>query len=230
MHFFKSFTLVSYILLNIFSVQLCRAAEPIEIVKSDGHLTVSDLSGNNTKSAKIKDTLPATNILSTGADGRAVVRVGTTGYIVLEKNSKVEINTSNDHAGFFRQITGMIYYAINSIKKDDHTLEVRVKTATMGIRGTRFIVNNLPDSDEVGMRKGTLSVSSPNEDFEIHKKLELDEFEALKRESQAAIENEKDQFEKFKENTRNEFVEYKHEFELGKDRMVTIGADRKSVV
>lgn len=211
---------------GVISANSCIAGETIEIVKADGSLTVSDTTGANQKKAKIKDTLPPANILSTGIDGRAVVRVGSTGYIVLEKNSKVEINAANDKAGFFRQISGMIYYAVNSIKKNDRTLEVRIKTATMGIRGTRFVVTDLPELSEVGMRKGTLSVESPNGDFEIHKKAEMDEFEALKRESEAAIEDEKSKFEKYKDDTQKEFVEFKHEFQLGMDRMVSIDGNR----
>jgi hypothetical protein len=205
---------------------ICLADEEIEIVKTEGNLTVSDSSDGHHKAVKNKDKLPPSNILATGPDGRAVVRVGTTGYIVLEKNSKVEINTANDHAGFFRQVTGVIYYAVNSIKKNDRTLEVRIKTATMGIRGTRFIVTDIPERNEVGMRKGTLSVLSPNEEFEVHKKSEQDEFEALKRESQASIEEEKNKFDKFKEDTRHDFIEYKREFSLGTDRMVSFDGKR----
>jgi hypothetical protein len=202
------------------------AGETIEIVKAEGNLTFSDSTGSNPKSAKIKDTLPSTNIISTGKEGRAVVRVGNTGYIVLEKNSQVEINTSNDHAGFFRQLSGIVYYAVNSIKKNDRKLEVRIKTATMGIRGTRFIVTDIPERSEVGMRKGILNVESSAGEFEIHKKTELDEFEELKRESQAAINEEKRQFENYKDNTQLEFVEYKHQFALGTDRMATFDGKR----
>jgi len=211
---------------GIITGNTCLAGEAIEIVKAEGKLTVSDTAGANKKAVKIKDTLPAANILSTGPDGRAVVRVGSTGYVVLEKNSQVEINTTNDHAGFFRQVSGMIYYAVNSIKKNDRTLEVRIKTATMGIRGTRFIVTDTPESNEVGMRKGTLNIESPAGDFEIHKKAEMDEFEAMKRESQAAIDDEKSKFEKYKEDTQHEFVEFKHEFSLGMDRMVSFDGKR----
>ncbi len=212
--------------LGIISAQNSSAVETIEIVKAEGNLTVSDPTGSNPKSAKIKDALPSANLLSTGKDGRAVVRVGNTGFIVLEKNSQVEINTSNDHAGFFRQLSGVIYYAVNSIKKNDRKLEVRIKTATMGIRGTRFIVTDIPDRNEVGMRKGTLSVESTAGEFEIHKKSEQDEFEAMKREAQAAIDDEKSKFEKYKDDTQHEFVEYKHEFALGMDRMVSFDGKR----
>ena len=226
MRYFKlSFGLLVFAFGSIFT-HACLAGEAIEIVKAEGNLTVSDTAGANKKSVKNKDTLPAANILSTGPDGRAVVRVGTTGYVVLEKNSQVEINTSNDHAGFFRQISGMIYYAVNRVKKNDHTLEVRIKTATMGIRGTRFIVTDTPESNEVGMRKGTLSISSPSGDFEIHKKAEMDEFEAMKHESQAAIDDEKSKFEKYKDDTQHDFVEFKHEFSLGADRMVSFKGNR----
>jgi len=212
--------------LGIISAPDSIASDAIEIVKAEGNLTVSDPTGNNPKLAKTKDALPSANLLSTGKDGRAVIRVGNTGYVVLEKNSQVEINTSNDHAGFFRHLSGVIYYAVNSIKKNDRTLEVRIKTATMGIRGTRFIVTDIPDRNEVGMRKGILSVESPAGEFEIHKKSEQDEFEAMKREAQVAIEDEKHQFDKYKENTQREFVEYKHEFTLGMDRMVSFDGKR----
>lgn len=222
----KSSVGLAVLCFGIIASPSCMGGEAIEVVKSDGNLTVSDATGSNPKSAKTKDTLPSSNILSTGADGRAVVRIGSTGYVVLEKNSQVEINTSNERAGFFRQLSGIIYYAVNSIKKNDRKLEVRIKTATMGIRGTRFIVTDIPDRNEVGMRKGTLSVESPTGDFEIHKKSEQDEFEALKRESQAAIDEEKRQFEKYKDNAQHEFVEYKHEFALGMDRMVSFDGKR----
>jgi hypothetical protein len=226
MTYLKSITGLMAFFFYVSAANYCIAGEPIEIVKSEGKLSVSDADGKNNKNVKIKDTLQPANILSTGNDGRAVVRVGNTGYIVLEKNSKVEINTANDRAGFFRQLSGMIYYAVNSIKKNDRTLEVRIKTATMGIRGTRFIVTDIPDRNEVGMRKGTLSVLSPNEEFEIHKKSEQDEFEALKREAETAINDEKRQFEKYKDDTQYEFVEYKREFALGMDRMVSFNGKR----
>ena len=226
MSYLKSAAAILAFFFYINAANHCLAGEAIEIVKSEGNLTVSDAGEHDKKTAKTKDTLQPVNILSTGNDGRALVRVGNTGYIVLEKNSTVEINTANDHAGFFRHLSGIIYYAVNSIKNKDRTLEVRIKTATMGIRGTRFIVTDMPDRNEVGMRKGTLNVSSTAAEFEIHKKSEQDEFEALKQESKAAINEEKRQFEEFKDETQHEFVEYKREFSLGTDRMVSFVGKR----
>jgi hypothetical protein len=212
--------------LGFISENACVAGEAIKVLKTDGELTVSNIADSKQKTVQIQDTLPPGNILTTGANGRAVVRVGSTGIIVMEKNSRVEINTTNDHAGFFRQLTGKIYYAVNTLNKNDHALEIRIKTATMGVRGTRFLVTDTPERNDVGMRKGTLSVASPSDEFEIHKQSEQDEFEALKRETQAAITEEKHQFEEYKENTQREFIEFKHEFALGKDRMVSFDGKR----
>lgn len=219
------------ILLGIFISGLVMAtpvfaAGVIELVKVEGGVTVSDKPDGKQKAVASKSALPASPVLSTGADGRAVVRVGNTGFIVLEKNSRVEINNTNDRSGFFRQLTGMVYYAVNSIKGKDRTLEVRTKVATMGIRGTRFLVADTPDRLEVGMRKGTLAVQSPNAEFEIHKQAELDGFEAMKREGEAAVSKEKSDFNAYKESMQREFVEYKREFALGAGRMALFDGKR----
>jgi hypothetical protein len=212
-------------LFSFAAINACVAAsESIEIVKAEGGVTVSDKSDGKQKTVATKSTLPATNVLSTGPNGRAVVKVGSTGVIVLEKNSKVEMNNSSK--GFFRQLTGMVYYAVNSIKGKDRSLEVRTKTATMGIRGTRFIVTDMPERQEVGMRKGTVSVESSDGEFEIHKKAEVDECEAMKREAEAAVNKEKSDFETYKATTEKEFVEFKREFSLTADRMVSFNGKR----
>lgn len=218
-----------YLIMSLFGLLISSqsfAQETIEIVKAQGGVTVSDKVDGKQKTVGTKSALPASNVLTTGPDGRAVVKVGNTGFVVLEKNSKIEMSNDNDHAGFFRQLTGMVYYAVNTIKGKDRTLEVRTKTATLGIRGTRFIVAETEDRNEVGMRKGTVAVISPNDEFEIHKKAEQDEFEAYKKAGVDAVNKEKSDFAAYKENTQKEFIEYKKEFSLGADRMVSFNGKR----
>lgn len=202
------------------------AAERIEIVKAEGGVSVSKASGGKSKNVTTKSVLPAANVLSTNEKGRAVVQIGSTGYIVLEKNSQVEINTLDNHAGFFRHLTGIVYYAVNSLKGKDHTLEVKTKTSTIGIRGTRFLVTDISDQNEIGMRKGTISVTSLKGDFEIHRQSERDEFEAMKKEGEAAVNKEKADFDNYKEKVQNEFVEYKHELSLQANRMLSFDGSR----
>jgi FecR protein len=209
----------------LFMASACFAGDAIEVVKAEGSVATSDASGKHEKTVGAKSVLPPRNVLTTGPNGRAVVRMGNTGIIVLEKNSKVELGNPKDHAGFLRHITGMIYYALNKIKGDQN-IEVRSKSATIGVRGTRFLIAELPDRDEIDMRKGQVSITSPEGEFEIHKQTEQDEFEAYKQEGKDAIEKEKHKFEEYKANTEREFIEYKREFSLGANRMASFDGKR----
>jgi hypothetical protein len=191
------------------------------IVKSEGEVWANDRSGKTVRVENASGLLPSNNMLQTGANGRAVVRFGTAGYVVLNSNSKIEINKANDGAGLFRHITGMVYYAMNKIKGGQQPLGVRTKTATIGIRGTRFLVVDEPGRGEIGMRKGQVSVTSLEGEFEIHKKAEQSEFEAYKQNASNAIAKEKSEFEAYKANAEKEFVEFKREFNLGANRMAS---------
>jgi len=198
----------------------CLAGESIEVVKAEGYVAVSQ-QDQQARQVFSKSTLPAKHYLVTGPDGRAVVKVGGIGYIVVEKNSKIEINKSGDYAGIFRHVTGMIYYAMNVLSGSRHPIAVKTAAATIGVRGTRFLVVDLPDRNEIGIRKGMVDVTSPGEAYEIHRKALEDEFEAYKKEGRDAIAGEKRSFSEYKANAEREFIEYKREFALGADRMAT---------
>jgi ferric-dicitrate binding protein FerR (iron transport regulator) len=202
------------------------AGDDIEIVKAEGKVVTSDASGKQEQAVGTKSIVPPKNVLSTGPDGRAVVRMGNRGFIVLEKNSKVELGEKGDNAGFLRQLTGMIYYAVNKLKGDQSELKVRTKTATIGVRGTRFLITDEDGRNEIGMRKGLIDVSSPAGEFEIHRQAQLDEFEAYKQQAQDAIEKEKKEFETYKADTAREFVEYKAGFDLAANRMASFDGKR----
>lgn len=202
------------------------AAETIEVVRASGNVAIKQDDQQKEQPVKSKSILPAKHVLVTGPDGRAVVRMGDAGYIVVEKNSRIEVDREKDHAQFLRQVTGMIYYAVNVIKGSQQPMEIRTATATIGVRGTRFLVTDLPERKEIGVRKGLVSVSSPGEEFEIHKKAQETEFEAFKREAQEAIAEEKRKFEEYKADTQREFIEYKREFGLAANRMATFDGKR----
>lgn len=202
------------------------AAETIEVVRANGSVAIKQGDQQKDRPVASKSILPAKHVLVTGPDGRAVVRIGEAGYIVVEKNTTIEINREKDHAQFLRQVTGMIYYAVNFVRGSQQPLEIRTATATIGVRGTRFLVADLPERKEIGVRKGLVSVTSAGEDFEIHKKVQEDEFEAFKREAQEAIAEEKRKFSEYQADTEREFIEYKREFGLGANRMATFDGNR----
>jgi len=209
-----------------FTAGVSFAQESIEVVAAEGSVTAGDTLGKKAQSVQTKSILPSGNVLSTGPSARAVVRVGDGGYIVIGKNSQVEINKTKNDVGFFRHISGIVYYAVNSIKGNQRRIEVRTSTATIGIRGTRFLVTDIPERNEIGMRKGQVNVASPDGEFELHKRAEQDEFEAFKHEAEDAIAANKREFEEYKANTQQEFVEYKREFSLDANRMASFDGKR----
>lgn len=225
----RTVNLISVLWICLFSftsTTMALAAETIEIVKSEGIVETGAPEQQTRSPVHEKSEIPANNIVSTGPDGRAVIKVGKSGYIVLEKNSSVEINKSSTHANIFRQVTGLIFYALNSIRGTQKSVEVVTSTATIGIRGTRFLVADTPERKEIGMRKGQISVTSPDEAFEIHRKAEADEFAAFKKEAREAIKKEQREFAEYKEETQREFIEYKREFSLSAGRMVSFDGKR----
>lgn len=213
-------------LLGLIMASVSYAEETIEVVAAEGSVMVSDSLDNAKKPVQSKSILPSRNVLITGSSARAVIRVGSDGFIVIGQNSQVEIDKTKDHAELFRQVTGMIYYALNSIKGKQNAIEVRMATAILGIRGTRFLVTDIEGRNEIGMRKGLISVTSPEGEFEIHKRTEQDEFEAFKQEASDAIAKENREFEEYKANTQKEFIEYKREFGLGANRMASFDGKR----
>lgn len=213
-------------LVGLVLASISYADESVEVVAAEGSVMVSDALGKANRPVQSKSILPGRNVLITGSTARAVIRVGSDGFIVIGKNSQIEINKTKDHAELFRQVTGMIYYALNSIKGEQNAIEVRMTTAVLAIRGTRFLVADLPDRNEIGMRKGLIRVTSPDGEFEIHKKTEQDEFEAFKQQAEDAIAKENREFEEYKANAQKEFIEYKREFGLEANRMASFDGKR----
>jgi len=219
--------MLSICLIGISVAAVSYADENIEIMSVDGSVAIEDPLEKTTKVVRPNSILTTGNLLTTGPNSRTVVRVGSDGFVVLGKNSKLEINSGDkEKPGLFKQLSGIIYYALNSIKKDKRSIEVRTSTTTIGIRGTRFIVTDNEDRNDIGMRKGVVSVTSTEGDFEIHKKSQLDEFETFKKAAAEGVANNEREFQKYKAQTQQEFIEYKREFSLEANRMASFDGKR----
>lgn len=190
----------------------CATDERLSLVSQQGTVTLGGQDGRQ--------------VVTTGADGRAVVRVGGSGFVVVERNSTLEIEHATGAANVFRQVSGMIFYAMNRMRAGMKPVQVRTATAVIGVRGTRFLVVEEEGRKEIGMRKGQVTVTSPREEFEIHRKQVEDEFAAFRKEGSDAVARERREFEAYRAQNAREFVEFKREFRLGKDRMVSFDGRR----
>lgn len=200
------------VLLGLAMTGVSAAEESVMLARQQGAVQVDSRDGRQ--------------VVTTGADGRAVVKVGDSGFVVVERNSTLEIEHAIGAANLFRQVNGMIFYAMNRMRAGMKPVQVRTATAVIGVRGTRFLVVEEEGRKEIGMRKGQVTVTSPREEFEIHRKQVEDEFAAFRKEGSDAIARERREFEAYRAQNAREFVEFKREFQLGKDRMVSFDGRR----
>ncbi len=141
----------------------------------------------------------------TGAMQKIAVKTADGDVLIAGNNSMIKIVKP----GFFSQIFGRIYYFFTS--KQDQEVTVRTSFATIGIRGTKFIVNTKAgdeSADEVSLVAGKLNFqSNDGEPFELYQQRELSEFEQFKRQQQ------KD-FNAYRQGLIEEFVAFKSSVNL----------------
>jgi hypothetical protein len=200
------------VLLGLALAGASAAEESVTLVRQQGAVQLESRDGRQ--------------LLTTGADGRAVVKAGATGFLVVERNSTLEIGRTDGAANVFRQVSGMVFYALNRLRAGMRPVQVQTATAVIGVRGTRFLVVEQEARREIGMRKGQVTVTSPREEFEIHRRQVEEEFAAFRKEASDAIARERREFEEYRSQNAREFVEFKREFSLGADRMVSFDGRR----
>jgi len=93
------------------------------------------------------------------------------------------------------------------LKQAVRRFSVKMKTVTIGVRGTTFLTDADDDSSALYLKEGRLNVHSEEGEFKRYKKRELDEFESYK-------EKENEAFEEYKRKLEEEFIEYVKEFEM----------------
>jgi hypothetical protein len=184
----------------------------------------AEVIGKVTKSVNMPDLPPGTELTSdtqieTGSGQRIAIKTNDGDIVIANPNSVIRL----EKPGFFSQLFGKIYYFITPERKRDVTVQTRA--ATIGIRGTKFLVDSAEDEDgqeNVSLVEGKLNFqSNDDEKFELYHERELDEFEKFKRERMA-------EFQAFKNEMMEEFVAYKASIDL--DAGFALRFDGKKVV
>jgi len=78
----------------------------------------------------------------------------------------------------------------------------------------------------VALKEGLLQIESTGPAFEIHKKKVMDDFSQFRQQQYQALKEMQDEFEKFKKQTQREFVEYRRNFTLQPDRVISLSGYR----
>ena len=193
------------------------------IVKVEGQVYVMNSEGEKRKPEKMQFLVNSDETVITSENSKAVLQFDDGAMSVLDQKSSLRVEQS----GWLSQLGGKIYYVFRKVLGKEKPRKVRTKLATIGIRGTTFIVDTNGDSQQVALQEGKLNIESSGDDFEIHKPSAVaDDFAAFKQQSRQRQEALDDEFTNYKKDIGKEFVEYKKSFDLEANKVVSFNGNR----
>lgn len=222
----KTIKLVSlFFILSTMIFQTTANAESFRarIVKVEGHVYVVNAEGEQRKPDKKQYLVNSNETVITRKDSKAVIQFEDGAMSVLDEKSSLRVEQS----GWLSQLGGKVYYVFRKVFGRDRPKKVKTKFATIGIRGTTFIVNIDSNNQQVALQEGKLNIESPGEDYAVIKpEADLDDFEAFKKQSEQRKKAMQDEFSDYKKNLKKEFVEYKKSFDLEANKVINISGLR----
>ena len=208
--------------LQSFSLMAEQAKFRGKVLKVNGEVEVIDVKGEKRSVKNVDEALNEMDTIVTKKGGRIVVQFDDGALSVLDEKSRLRV----EQTSWFSYLGGKVYFTFKEIFGPSR--HVKTRAATIGIRGTTFIIseNSEQDGEYVALKEGLLQVESTGPAFEVHKKKILDEFEQFKLEQQGAKQVVQDEFDEYKQQSMREFIEYRREFVLQPDRVINLSGYR----
>ncbi len=190
------------------------------IVKAKGEVHIIDQQGKYHKLQESRFLVREMDTIVTTENGAAVVRFNDGSMSVMREKSRLRVEKTN----WLSHIGGKIYFTFRKVFGEPK--RVRTRFATIGVRGTTFIVTDENDMQGVALKEGQVEVESPQGEYEIHRQKEMDEFEAFRQQMAQQQQQLADEFAQYKQQTLQEFVEYKKQFVLQANRVIRFDGKR----
>lgn len=201
------------------SVGLVQAAELTHVA---GQVELLAADGTVRKLAKAGDEVAAGESVRALANGKAMIRQDGGRYTVVTANSQVKIEES----GVVEQVRGAVYYVLRKLSSSESNKQYSVKTsvATIGIRGTRFLVVVDGDTGEVVLTEGLINMTAnEGKSFEIEKYPGDMTFEEFRKAQDKLFKGFlKDDFQAWRKNEMKEFESFKQQFFVQPNQSVSI--------
>ncbi len=190
------------------------------IVKAKGEVHIIDQQGRQHKLEESRFRVRERDTIVTTENGAAVVRFNDGSMSVMREKSRLRVEKTN----WLSHIGGKIYFTFRKVFGEPK--RVRTRFATIGVRGTTFIVTDENDMQGVALKEGQVEVESPQGEYEIHRQKEMDEFEAFRQQMAQQQQQLADEFAQYKQQIQQEFVEYKKQFVLQANRVIRFDGKR----
>lgn len=188
------------------------------VLKVTGDVEVIDAKGVTRSVTEVDEPLNENDTVVTKKDSRVVLRFDDGTLSVLNEESRLRV----ENTSWYSYLGGKIYFTFKRVFGQQR--RVKTPSATLGIRGTTFIIDGVAstEGEMVSLKEGLVSVESTGPAFEIHRKQEMNEFEAFRQQHQQAREKMHDEFEQYRQQTMKEFVEYRRQFTLKPGRSISL--------
>jgi hypothetical protein len=211
---FKYFLSVSTILVLIFSA--CANAEELrgKVIRADGAVHIMDDKGHHHTVEESGFTVREMDTIVTAEGGNAIVRFNDGVLSVLDGNSRLRVEKTR----WLSHLGGKIYFTFSKVFGKSR--QVKTRFATLGIRGTTFIIYDDDNSQGVALLEGLLDIESPGPAFEIHRQQSLDEFESFKQQVLQQQQDLQQQYDDYRKQMQHEFIEYKQSFTLQANHVI----------
>jgi hypothetical protein len=193
-----------------------------KVLKVNGDVEVVDETGEKRIIDKADEPVYEMDTIVTRKGARVVVQFDDGALSVLDEKSRLRV----ERASWFSYLGGKVYFTFNKVFGEAR--QVKTRAATIGIRGTTFIIseNSEQNGESVALKEGMLLIQSTGPAFEIHKKIITDAFEQYSQERQKSQLELQHEFDQYKQQAMHEFVEYRRNFTLQPNRVINLSGYR----
>lgn len=216
----KHFVSVCMILVLSGSSSIYAEEFRAKLVKVAGDVHVVDADGNHHAVEESRFLVREMETIVTAQSGNAVVKFNDGSLSVLDRNSSLRVGKT----GWLSHLGGRIYFVFNKVFGGERRVETRF--ATIGIRGTSFIIYDDDSGQAVALQEGMLAIESIGPVFEIYREQNLDEFDDYKQQALDQQQALSAEYDDYREKIQSEFVEYRQSFTLQPERIIRFDGTR----
>jgi hypothetical protein len=217
---FITFAVCLFVSLQSFMLMADQGKYRGKVLKFSGDVEVVNKKGETRVITKADEPLNEMDTIVTKKGARIVVQFDDGALSVLNEESRLRVEKTS----WFSYLGGKVYFTFKKVFGE--TRKIKTRAATIGVRGTTFIISDNEKGESVALKEGLLQVESNGPVFEIHKKKIMNEFAQFKQQHQQAQQDMRDEFEQYKQQATQEFIEYQKEFTLGSNRIINLSGYR----
>jgi hypothetical protein len=197
------------ILLLLLFLNLSFATQLATIDNITGKVKVLKSDAIRATNAKVSQELYKNDLLITYKNSMSTIKLKDGSLVTLDEKTKLRVEDLQK----LKQEEGQVFFNIET--QGSKSLQVSTNFATIGVKGTKFIINS-DTNKSVALKSGLVSVEALEGEFELHRKKErkMTDFEVY----QMAHDYE---YQQYKTKLEEEFIEFKKQFDLQPNKFVS---------